>query len=226
MSAYAQTLAEVFRECSDVRAGRTNNAYTEVKSSVEIVLYQLPIRLQCGEFVNTNTNRLSLNFFASASEFVQSSSRLFLGRIHRRNLIDFTTQASECSINLCLGPGTGRVLAHSLFSIRDWVTGTVARLSRVTEPNNCVVFLFDATEKLSKAGRAADKYDQHSRSKWIQRSGMANTTLMQYMTCLSDDIVRGQLGGLVDYQDSLHEYILDCRLLIGDCFGADEESSS
>src|ERR1700737_5007462 len=144
MGAYSQALAEVFRERSNGCAGRTNNSHLEIKTSIEIVLYQLPVRLQCGEFVNTNTNRLSLNFFTAASEFVKFSSPSFLGRIHRRHLIDFTAQASECGVNLRLAPGTSRGLAYRLFSIRDWVTGTVARIGRVTKPDNCVVFLFNS----------------------------------------------------------------------------------
>src|SRR6478752_4637186 len=92
MSADLQSLAKVFCQGPHISAGRTNHAHVEVKRSIEIVLHQLTIGSKWRELVNAHTDRLSLNLFTSAGEFIQLSAFYLLCGIHRRNLIDVTAK--------------------------------------------------------------------------------------------------------------------------------------
>jgi len=64
----------------------------KVEGAVEVVLDELTSRSDCGELVNANTHGLSFDALTAARKFVEFLPVNFLGRIHRRYLVDVTTK--------------------------------------------------------------------------------------------------------------------------------------
>src|ERR1051326_3487622 len=75
---------------------------------------------------------------------------------------------------------------------------SIAGVGRVAEPDDRVILLVLAAEKLRQPRCFAEQQYKHAGRKWIERAGMANASFVKNMTHTRHYVVRRQICRLVD----------------------------
>jgi hypothetical protein len=108
-------------------------------------------------------------------------------------------------MGLCVATNVSPCPAPQSGERRNTVTKTLDSLARhitgvggVTKTNDCYIFLLRVAEKLRDARRASDEQDHDASREWIQRAGMANSSLADDFAHARDYVMRSHAGGLVD----------------------------
>lgn len=89
----------------------------------------------------------------------------------------------------------------------DGFTVGVVGVGGEAEADNAFVGFFRGDVKLGKAGERSGDERKDAGGKGIEGAEMSDGTLLKNPAHAVDHVVRGPSGGLVDYDDAVHERI-------------------
>src|SRR6266498_1482045 len=150
------------------------------------------------ELLDFHLHRLERRFLLFAGEFVSRHAVYFLGGEWRRGLFDDSLK-HPCQL---------AYLSHRdprLLHGTDGFAFSVVSVSRKSEANYTFVALFRRHVELSQPSQISEHQWQHAGRQRIECTQVPDRSLLQNAAHTIDDIVRGEAGRLIDYEDAIHE---------------------
>src|SRR6185369_9056790 len=118
---------------------------------------------------------------------------------HRRHLIYFAAKSLERCFNSFLRP-----FARQRHWTMNWSARPIARVSSVSESNNCFILFINLLQKLREACSLAHQNHEHASRKWIECPGVTDATFVQDVTRARDYVVRGHTCRFINDEHALH----------------------
>src|SRR5687768_10918648 len=93
MRADPDSFSKILSKCSHIGSCGTCHAHLDVSGSVNVLRKNIAVLVNEFQKMNRYADRLTFNLFAAAREFVELFAPEFFRRIHRRHLLNLSSQS-------------------------------------------------------------------------------------------------------------------------------------